>query len=257
MRQDHKETDYQQVDLHYWSYSEFYSAKDKALHVLSACCVCGCGCLCLSTAGPKHLVTRWLYSMLCWLCQLVMWKGLGQHIQPHCYCIGSSLANKLRMSQSCPLQASGPQSGSSVTITTFQKKVVATAVFPGEHRGARGCSQITYIISDTVGRIVVYAYRLHSPAVEILMALIMAGYDPEELNYVRVEEYLLAKKQNLQCRGKNGARRCLETGAMSGSRPTWAVVEGNTITQENQQCSLHPWPPLKATDAEQVNTLPW
>lgn len=28
----------------------------------------------------------------------------------------------------------------------------------------------------------------------------MAGYDPEELNYVRMEEYLLAGKQNLQCR---------------------------------------------------------
>lgn len=28
----------------------------------------------------------------------------------------------------------------------------------------------------------------------------MAGYDPEELNYIRMEEYLLAGKQNLQCR---------------------------------------------------------
>lgn len=29
----------------------------------------------------------------------------------------------------------------------------------------------------------------------------MTEYDPEELNYVRMEEYLLAEKQNLQCRG--------------------------------------------------------
>ena len=28
----------------------------------------------------------------------------------------------------------------------------------------------------------------------------MAGYDPEELNYVRVEEHMLAGRQNLQCR---------------------------------------------------------
>ena len=28
----------------------------------------------------------------------------------------------------------------------------------------------------------------------------MAGYDPEELNYVRMEEYMLAGRQNLQCR---------------------------------------------------------
>lgn len=67
-------------------------------------------------------------------------------------------------------------------------------------------------------------------------------------------EHLLARNQNLQCREflkeKDDASGCLETGDMSSSRPSRAGVEGK------QQCSLHPWPHVKASDAEQVNALP-
>lgn len=169
MGQDNKETDHQQVDQCYQNYSEFHSVKDKDVQALPTCCMC------LQLPLPQLSRTKTFcdqvtYCMLWWLCQLLAWKCLGQHIQAHGYCIGSSLATKLLMAQTCLLKTSGPQSGSSVTITTVLEKVATTTVFPGEHRGARCCSQnISYIFLDATGRVIVYVSRLHRPAVEILM----------------------------------------------------------------------------------------
>lgn len=126
--------------------------------------------------------------------------------------------------------------------------MVAPAEFPGEHRGVKGCSQNTsYITSDTVSRIIVYVYRLHSPAVEILMG---PGHDwiwSRGTELCQDGRISTSRKAELAVQGvlegKNYAWRRLETGGMSHSRPSWAEIEGNTITQEQQQCSLHPWPP--------------
>lgn len=109
------------------------------------------------------------------------------------------------------------------------------------------------IISNPIDRIIVCVYRLHSPAVEILMEPDHGWMRSRWAELFPDGEHLLAGKQNLQFREflkeKNDAWGCLETGDMSGSRPSWAGVEGK------QQCSLHPWLRVKALDAEQVNIL--
>lgn len=166
MGQDDKETDHQQVDWCHQNYSEFHSAKDKDVQALSACCVC------LQLPLPQLSRTKTLcdqvtYCMLWWFCQLL--ACLGQHIQAHGYCIGSSLASKMLMDQSCLLKTSGPQSRSSVTITTGLTKEATTTVFPGEQR----CKMLLpeYLLYHL--RCHRQGYRLclqaHRPAVEILM----------------------------------------------------------------------------------------